>query len=265
MAQISSNKCDSCPSGQINAGFYCFECKQYLCSSCRLSHDRFTTNHTVTESSKIDKSVLASKSKCESHNLEYIHYCKNCKCLTCSACITTIHKSHDFTDVKEVAASARKDLKLTNNNVRLKLEKLSTLIDDIENIHKEKLQKEITQFVEGARMVSGEIIKNIESVTKQHSNRADDFLTNEQERMTSDLAGLRKLQADCSAITNKIEQMIQIEHDMTFYVQQQSLPKDFEETDSIPKIKYPNKIGEFKEEEFIDQVVQNILFKYGIR
>lgn len=263
MAQISSNKCNTCE--KDNADLYCYECQYYLCAPCRKFHDKFIKNHKVTESFKIDRSMFASTLKCESHNLEYVHYCKNCKCLTCSACTTTVHKSHDFTDMTEVADSAREDLKQTNRNVKSKLDILSALIDEIENIKTKNLQKEINQFVEEARITSDELLRIIKSVAEQNVNRATDFLTNEQQGMNFELAKLKKIQKDYSSMTEKIDQLVQIEHDMTFYVQQKSLTKDFEETESIPTVADPENIGEFNTDDFIDQVVENIQSKYSVR
>ncbi|XP_076071740.1 uncharacterized protein LOC143043215 [Mytilus galloprovincialis] len=209
--------------------------------------------------------MFASTLKCESHNLEYVHYCKNCKCLTCSACTTTVHKGHDFTNMTEIAASAREDLKQTNCNVKSKLKILSALIDEIENVKMKNLQKEINQFVEEARIISDELVRIIKSVAEQNVNRATDFLTNEQQGMNFELAKLKKIQKDYSSITEKIDQLIQMEHDMTFYVQQKLLTKDFVETESIPTVADPENIGEFKINDFIDQVVENIQSKYSVR
>ncbi|VDI14851.1 Hypothetical predicted protein, partial [Mytilus galloprovincialis] len=209
--------------------------------------------------------MFASTLKCESHNLEYVHYCKNCKCLTCSACTTTVHKSHEFTDITEVAASAREDLKQTNRNVKSKLDILSALVDEIENVKMKNLQKEINQFVEEASIISDELLRIIKSVGEQNVNRATDFLTNEQHGMNFELAKLKKIQKDYVSMTKKIDQLVQIEHDMTFYVQQKSLTKDFEETESIPTVADPENIGEFKIDDFIDQVVENIQSKYSVR
>ncbi|CAC5413598.1 unnamed protein product [Mytilus coruscus] len=263
MAQISSNKCHNCE--KDNAGLYCYECQYFLCAPCRLIHDKFLKKHTVTESGKIDRSVFASRLKCERHDLEFAHYCKDCKCLTCSECTTSGHKSHEFTEVSEVAASIRTDLNQANCNVKAKLDILSRLIDEIENVKMKNVKEENNQFVEDARKIARELIRMIESVTEQTVNRASDFLILEQQNIAFELAKIKKLQKDCTSVTDRIEQLTKIEHDMTFYVQQKSLTKEKTETDSIPMIIGPNKIGEFKNEDFIDQVVETIQSKYSIR
>lgn len=88
------------------------------------------------------------------------------------------------------------------------------------------------------------MIQIIESVTEQNVNHASDFLVLEQQNNNFELANLKKLQQDCMSVTEKIEQLIKIEHDMTFYVQQKTLTKDYLETDSMPTMIGPNKMGE---------------------
>lgn len=96
----------------------------------------------MTESYKIDRSVFASKLKCETHDLEYAHFCKDCNYLTCSNCITSGHKGHDFTDVSDVAGIIRDDLNQVNCNVKAKLNTLTRLIDEIENVKMKNLKEE---------------------------------------------------------------------------------------------------------------------------
>lgn len=263
MAQISSNKCNTC--GKDNAGLFCYECQYYLCEPCGTLHAKFLKKHTVTESHKIDKSVFALKLKCEGHDLEYAHYCTNCKCLTCSECTTSDHKGHEFTDVSEIAAIIRKDLNQANCKVKEKLKSLLALIDKIENVKMEKVKKENSKFVEESRKIANELIQIIELVAEQNDNRASDFLTTEQQIMVFELAKLKKLENDYNSIIDKIEQLIKIEHDMTFYVQQKSLKRDILEVESIPNEMDPDKIGEFAIEDFIDKIIDGIQSKYGVR
>ncbi|VDI52068.1 Hypothetical predicted protein [Mytilus galloprovincialis] len=180
-------------------------------------------------------------------------------------CTTSCHKSHEFTNVSEVAAIIRKDLNEANCKAKAKLEILSRLIEEIENVKMKKVKAENDQFVKEVRKIERELIGIIESVTEQNVNRASDFLILEQQNLTYEIANLKKLQRDCRSFTETIEQLMKIKHDMTFYVQHESLTKDKVETDSITTIKDTNKIENFKAEEFIGHVVESIQSKYSIR
>ncbi|XP_071123839.1 transcription intermediary factor 1-beta-like [Mytilus edulis] len=206
MAQIQSNKCKTCE--KDNASYFCYECQYYLCEPCKLLHDKFLKKHTVTESYKIDKSVFASILKCGRHDLKFAHYCKDCKCLTCSECTTSGHKSHEFTNVSEVAASIRTDLNEANCKAKAKLEILSRLIEEIQNVKMKKVKAENDQFVKEARKIERELIRIIESVTEQNVNRASDFLILEQLNLNYEIANLKKLKRDCRSVTETIEQVI---------------------------------------------------------
>lgn len=263
MAQFQSNKCKTCE--KDNASYFCYECQYFLCEPCRLLHDKFLKKHTVTESYKIDRSVLSTKLRCGIHDLEYAHYCKYCKCLTCSECTISDHKSHEFTNVSAVAAGIRTDLIQVNSNAKAKLKILSKLIYEIEHVKMKNVKADYDQFVNEARTIERELIRIIESVTEKNVNRASDFLVFEQDKITNETANLKKLKRDCISVTETIEQLIKIKHDMTFYVQHEGLTKHKLDTDSIPKIKEQNKIEEFKPDEFIDHVVESIRAKYCIR
>lgn len=131
MAQISTQICRLC---KENSGvFYCYECQHALCKICREQHDLIpaTRGHTITNFSNIDLAVFSKKSKCSTHNKEFLFFCVKCNELICSNCVISTHKDHSFTGISEAVAEEREQVKRHFTDLRSKIETTPSIQDKV--------------------------------------------------------------------------------------------------------------------------------------
>jgi len=264
MAQPSSNKCDICE--EAISKVLCYECQYFLCQTCQNWHEKFpsTRRHTVADSSHIDRSAFTTKLVCEKHNQEYAHYCQNCTCLTCAICATADHRSHSFTNVSEMTSSIRQDVKKTVDDVTTKLKQLAILIDDIRSVQLRQVEDDKEKFTSEIRVLSEDIYNIVSFVTDLHITRANDFLVLQQQSLKHDLAKAEKLYKEYSSVATKFERSLHETHDMTFFVQHKLLKREYDDMDDIPIPEVPQRLEEFKQEEFTTLVIDKMKEKYDL-
>ena len=260
MAQTLLNKCDICE--EAISKVFCYECQHFLCQTCQTWHEKFpsTRRHTVADSSHIDRSAFTTKLVCEKHNQEYLHYCQNCTCLTCAICVTSNHRSHSFTNVSEMTPSLRKYAKKAVDDVTTKLKQLTGLIDDIRSVQLRQVEHDKEKFTSEIRVLSENIHSIVNFVTDLHITRANDFLVLQQ-NLKHDLAKAEKLYKEYSSVATKFERSLHETHDIMFLVQHKPLKKDYDDLDDIPK---PQRLEEFKQEEFTTLVIDKMKEKYDL-
>ncbi|CAC5406419.1 unnamed protein product [Mytilus coruscus] len=192
MAQVSAPKCDICK--KVIANVFCYECRHFLCQSCKSFHEKFpaTKRHTVTDSSNVDRSILILATVCEDHKLEFVYYCQDCECLICVQCVTSGHQHHSFTGITEVAAVARGDV--MNRLVKIKdsVETVSNLIKAFKRMKKYKLEAGTEKFTREVHEVSQDLVKIIEKVTDINLSYATDFLDLEKQKGVIQFDATRK-------------------------------------------------------------------------
>lgn len=85
--------------------FFCIECEQYFCQTCRISHKKAT----VSKSHQLVEALKTESKDCEICLTKYTgnFYCIDCSQHFCSNCKTThlranVSKSHVFRDESEL-------------------------------------------------------------------------------------------------------------------------------------------------------------------
>ena len=113
---IDIKKCSSKKHKEINAVFYCGNCKIYICNKCQNSHSDLFENHNLYN---IDKNIpeisfLNCNEKGHSEKLKY--YCKNHNKLCCVSCICRIkddengqHSNCDVCSIKDIKNEKKKN------------------------------------------------------------------------------------------------------------------------------------------------------------
>lgn len=264
MAQVSSNKCDICE--EAISKVFCYECHHFLCQTCQVWHERFPSNkrHTIVDCSHTDRSAFTTKLVCEKHNQEYAHYCQNCTCLTCAICVTEDHRTHSFTNVSEITSSLRQDIKKTADDVTTKLKQLTGLIDDIRSVKLQQIDHDKEKFTSEVRFLSEDIHNIVNCVADLHITRANDFLVLQEQNLKHDLAKSEKVYKEYSSVATKFERSLHEAHDMTFFVQHKPLKKDYDDLDDIPTPEVPQRLEEFKQEEFTTLVIDKMKEKHDL-
>ena len=127
------NPCDPCKFGgtEINGTHYCKTCSEYLCRSCKESHQRFkaTRNHKIISSKDATgQGQNASQFKvfCSCDNaLEVMNYCETHYEVACTTCKSVQHRQCYVTTLKDKSATYKL------SNIQNLIQNTQTLEDEI--------------------------------------------------------------------------------------------------------------------------------------
>ncbi|CAC5423532.1 unnamed protein product [Mytilus coruscus] len=253
MEQVTVSKCDICK--EDIAKLFCYECHQFLCQSCKSFHEKFpsTKRHSVTDLHNIDRSTLIHKLVCEHHNIEFAFFCRNCECLICAQCVTSVHMGHSNTDISEVAATARGDVKKRLEKIKDSIKHLSDLIEDFKTTKQANLQTGTDKFTKEVNEVSQDLIKIIESVTVV-----------EKQQLLYNVAKLEKAYSEYSSIHERYEQILRDKHDVTFFLNQKFLAEEFELLDDISPPEEPTDMKPLKTDGYDNSVIEQVESEYNL-
>ena len=85
----NNKKCSYKKHKEINAIYYCYDCKVYACNKCYNSHQSFLENHNILNLDN-NKEIFIDLCKEKNHHHKLEFYCKNHNQLCCVACISKI-------------------------------------------------------------------------------------------------------------------------------------------------------------------------------
>ena len=142
-----NEKCSFIEHNQLDAFYYCKECKVYMCNKCSIHHKGLCKNHQQLNLSKEYETIYIDICKEEKHNLEFQYFCKNHNILCCAKCITKIknkenglHKDCDIYTIEEIKEEKINRLNKNINNLELLSKNLEDSVKKLKNIY-EKLNK----------------------------------------------------------------------------------------------------------------------------
>ena len=100
---IKENKCSFKEHKEINASFYCIECKVYMCKKCENFHSKLLENHQTYSLEKEKDDIFSEFCNEEGHQNKLEFFCKNHNKLCCVSCISPIkfnkYGTHNGCDV----------------------------------------------------------------------------------------------------------------------------------------------------------------------
>ncbi|XP_076071172.1 uncharacterized protein LOC143042647 isoform X2 [Mytilus galloprovincialis] len=181
MAQAAASTCEICTAGPCE--YYCQQCDQSFCGSCKSSHLRTKSckNHTFLSGPNINKE---EKLLCTEHEEIYFFYCQDCDTPVCRICSVEKHSRHLMTDITKSAEKLRVEVvknieaKVTTSKVNLsKIEKeTKTYRDEVKaviktiteegNYWKNLIDKKVGSFVKLLHDEEQKTIQNITALTK---------------------------------------------------------------------------------------------------
>ena len=157
--EIIDNKCSLDEHKDIDALFYCQECKVKMCNKCEKIHSGFLKKHHTYSLDKDIKEIFTGLCTNKNHSLELEIYCKNHNQLCCVACISKIkikgkgqHKNCEVCHITKIKNSKKQNLEKNMNHLEEISNKLDTSIKELKNIFekinesKEKLKTEIQKI-----------------------------------------------------------------------------------------------------------------------
>ncbi|XP_033095901.1 E3 ubiquitin-protein ligase TRIM71-like [Anneissia japonica] len=151
-----------CCCGKCNADFYCEDCNQYLCTSCKTTHELFPAlkNHTLQP---INAMLLSTEAMhqpmCPQHEKELEYYCKVCKTPICQKCANIEHTEDDGQHETIRASHAFSGLRISSNALMIQVE-----------VHKQQAQEVISKCMDNASELSkrrNDIIKDINTTVEE--------------------------------------------------------------------------------------------------
>ena len=129
--------CDHCQKEDETAHVEkcCKDCRQFLCALCADFHQRSvdTKDHVLLSKDELKGNQPvenASQIKCSRHNEVCDKYfCDTCQETICLSCTILDHKQHKFVSVEESASKAKEEVQNLVEDVKKRMEKISTGIE----------------------------------------------------------------------------------------------------------------------------------------
>ena len=154
--EIISKKCSLDEHKDLDAIYFCQECKISMCKKCEKDHSRLLKNHHVISLDKDINEIFTGLCTKPNHTLKLEYYCKTHNQLCCAACIAKIknkwngqHKDCEIyyivkikNNVKEKFDENMKKLEELSNKLEPTIKELKDIYEKI-NESKEKLKGEI--------------------------------------------------------------------------------------------------------------------------
>ena len=232
-------KCSSKKHLEIDAIYYCQECKIYLCNKCQNHHSELFENHQLYNLDKdINNEIFIDICQIENHIDKCEYFCKTHNILCCVACIAKIksenngqHKDCDVCLIKDIKDEKKNKLKenikyledLSNTlqnsinelkilyekinenkeELKLKIQKIFTKIRNILNDREDELLLEIdNQF--NNKYINEEIIKESEKLPNKIKISIEKGKMIDKEWNENNLISLIN---DCINIENNIKEI----------------------------------------------------------
>ena len=132
--------CDPCRFGgiQTNGTHFCKPCAEYLCRSCKESHQRFkaTRNHTIvssTEAAPDGHNVSQFKVFCAcDQSSEVTIYCESHKEVACMTCKSVKHRKYNVSKLRE------KGVPYKTSDIQNIIQNVHSLEDDIKKFRQDR-------------------------------------------------------------------------------------------------------------------------------
>ena len=156
-----NEKCSFIEHNQLDAFYYCKECKVYMCNKCSIHHKGLCKNHQQLNLSKDYENIYIDICKEENHNLQFEYYCKNHNILCCGLCIAKL---------KGKGKGQHKDCEII-------------FLEDIKEEKKNKLKKNILYLEELSKELDN-YIKELKNIFDKINNKKEELKLNIQKIFT---------------------------------------------------------------------------------
>jgi len=152
-------KCSYQEHKEINALYYCQECKVYMCNKCENFHSKLLQNHHLCNIDKELKDLFTGLCQ-EDNHLEVLNFfCRNHNKLCCSSCICKIkrenygqHSNCNVCNIEDVKEEMKNNLKGNleklgefSNNINESIKKIKEIFENM-NKNKEELKQNIQKI-----------------------------------------------------------------------------------------------------------------------
>ena len=139
--------CSNCQKEDETVEKRCNDCHQFLCSPCAEFHQRTfdTKGHVLLSKDQLKGKKPAENAipmKCSKHNELIKFYCDSCQETICMSCSILDHKQHKMVSVNESASEAKNEVQNLAEDVKKRMEKISTGIEAVTTTSKDITARE---------------------------------------------------------------------------------------------------------------------------
>ena len=198
-----SKKCSLDEHKDLDAIYYCQECKISMCKKCEKDHTRLLKNHHIISLDKDINEIFTGLCTKPNHALKLEYFCKTHNQLCCAACIAKVknkwngqHKNCDIYFIVKIKNSVKDKM---NNNYK-KLEELS---NNLEPSIKE-LKDIYEKINESKEKLKGKI-QNIFTKIRTELNNREDKLYEEVEAKYNELYFKEELIKESEKLPNMVK------------------------------------------------------------
>ena len=170
-------KCYNEDHSNIEAVYYCFECKIYMCKKCQNFHSKLCHHHHEYTLEKNISEIFTGFCKEENHSDKLEYYCKSHNELCCSGCIAKIkrkdkgqHSDCEICLIEDIKENKENTLKENISNLEKLSEELEKLINELKIVF-EKISKDKEELKLNIQKIFTKIRNSI-------NNREDEILLN---------------------------------------------------------------------------------------
>ena len=206
--ETNKKRCSNKEHENIDAIFFCSECKIYLCNKCETFHSNLFKNHNSNKLGQISDEIFLEYCQIKEHNNNSLEFfCKDHNQLCCGFCICKL-KGNGKGQHKDCNVCFIEDIKE---------EKKNSLKNNIQNL--ENLSKNIKETINKVKIILENIIKKKEDLKLEILNiftKIRNFLNERENELLSDidknleLINLdEKFLKDSEKLPNKIKTLLE--------------------------------------------------------
>ena len=204
--ELQKKKCSLSKHSEVDAVYYCQECKKYFCNKCQNFHSEMFMDHKIINLNKLDE-VFIDKCKEDNHNDKLEFLCKDHNILCCACCITKIkeegygqHFDCNVYHIKKIKDEKRNKLKENVNNLEELYKQIEKSINELKRIF-----EEINKNKEELKMNVQTIFTKIRNVL----NEKEDKLLNDIDEQFNNIYFKEDLIKESEKLPNKIKKSIE--------------------------------------------------------
>ena len=202
-----NKKCSLDEHKDINAEYYCQECKVSMCKKCEKVHSSLLKNHHLISLDKDINEVFTGLCTKPKHPLALEYYCKTHNQLCCAACIAKIRNKWN---------GQHKDCEIyyiikIKNNVKEKLDKNMKKLEELSNKLEPTIKelKDIYEKInESKEKLKGEI-QNIFTKIRTELNNREDKLYEDIETKYNELFFKEELIKESEKLPNLVKESLE--------------------------------------------------------
>ena len=200
---MDSKKCSLKKHSQIDAIYFCQDCKVNFCNKCENYHSEIFENHHLYKLDQNQKEFFTGYCNEENHFNKLAYFCKTHNQLCCAACISKIkgkgngqHTDCEVVFIENIKNEKKKSLK---DNIQ-KLEKFSNVLEETIN----QLKITFNKMKDDKEEIKLKIQKIFTKIRNKINEREDELLIQVDEQIDNDFYN-EKVIKESEKLPNKIK------------------------------------------------------------